>query len=272
MLRSLIEINKQASRVFDSLFPEIYSVDGNTEFRNKTMPSLIEDKQKIYDLGGGSRPYVSLALRSEKNLYVVGVDISERELRNAPKGSYDETIAVDLAEFSGAGDGDIAISQAALEHVVDTQKALDGIASTLRLGGTAAIFVPCSNAVFARINVLLPEGIKRALLFAFFPEKADGHHGFPAHYNNCTPDKMIALAGDSGLELIRLKTYWCSPYFTGLFPVHVIWRLWTVVAKNCLGRQMCETFVLILKRIEQEEPKQITSDAAFIPLASQRQT
>lgn len=248
MLRWLIDLNKRLSEGFDRLLPAVFRVDGNTAFRLEIMPSLIEDKQRVYDLGGGSRPYVSVARRCEQELFVVGVDISDAELKEAPDGSYDKTIQADIAGFRGKADGDLAISQAALEHTKDTAGALVGIASILRPGGVAAIFTPCRNAAFARLNIILPESVKQRVLFAFFPEKTDGHHGFPAYYHNCTPSKMLAMADAAGLDMLELRTFWCSPYFTGIFPVHVLWRVWTVLAKFCLGRDMCETFVLVLRK------------------------
>ncbi|MDV7144304.1 methyltransferase domain-containing protein [Tropicimonas sp. TH_r6] len=252
MLRKLIDLNKRLSERFDRLFPAVYRIDGNTEFRLEQLPALIEDGQKIYDLGGGSRPYVSVTRRCLQQLHVVGVDISAAELNAAPDGSYDETIALDAADFRGVGDGDLAISQAALEHTEDTQAAILGIASSLRPGGVAAIFTPCRNAAFARLNILLPEGVKRRILLGFFPEKSDGHHGFPALYRNCTPSKMLEIAQSVGLSPVKVQTYWCSNYFTGIFPLHVLWRLWTVLAKTVFGPDMCETFVLILIRQPQD--------------------
>ncbi len=62
------------------------------------------------------------------------------------------------------------ICQALLEHVPSTERAFRAIGSLLKPGGLALIFAPSRNAVFARLNLLLPQRLKRAILFAVFPE------------------------------------------------------------------------------------------------------
>jgi SAM-dependent methyltransferase len=62
------------------------------------------------------------------------------------------------------------VCQALLEHVSDVNGAFESIASILRPGGQAVIFVRSRNAVFARINLVLPEKFKRWILFQVFPQ------------------------------------------------------------------------------------------------------
>ena len=99
---------------------------------------------------------------------MVGLDIDGKELSAAPDGLYDRTAAADITKYRGQGDADLVICQALLEHVHDTGRALEAIASILKPGGRALIFVPSRNAVYARLNLLLPENLKRRILFAFF--------------------------------------------------------------------------------------------------------
>ena len=244
----IIAFNRRVSAYVDRLTPEDMRVDGNKDFNSRIAPQLVERGMKIYDLGGGSRPFLDPASKAANDITVIGLDIAAEELLSAPPGSYNDIIVADLAEFRGNGDGDLAICQATLEHVRDVTNAISGIASTLKPGGRAAIFVPCRNAAFARLNLLLPESFKRKILFSFFPEKAEGHDGFPAFYDNSTPSRMIAIADRAGMDVEQSRYYWISSYFFSVFPLYLFWRAWTRVARSVVGRDMCETFMLVLKK------------------------
>ena len=75
-----------------------------------------------------------------------GLDIDADELARAPAGTYDETICADITEYEGKGQADLVICQAVLEHVANTEQALRSIASCLKRGGVALLFVPSRNA------------------------------------------------------------------------------------------------------------------------------
>ena len=107
--------------------------DGNQEFKAIVVPSLLRPGLRVYDLGGGSNPYLDPATKAQQNLFVVGLDISEAELLAAPPGAYDRTIAADLCSFRGQGDADLVICQATLEHVPDTAGAIRAVAETFVL-------------------------------------------------------------------------------------------------------------------------------------------
>lgn len=247
-LRSFLNVNQRLSASFDRLFPEYFRTPGKKTFCEDVVPSLIADRQTIYDLGAGSRPFLSPSEKSDRGIRVIGLDIDGDELSKAPAGSYDAIHVCDLAQFSGQEDADFVICQAALEHVSDTEGSMRAIASSLKPGGRAAIFVPCRNAVFARLNLILPQGFKQRILFAVFPSKAEGHDGFEAHYDNCTPSRIKKLAEQVGLKVEQERFFWISSYFSVFFPVYILWRFWTVTAATLLGNDYCETFVLVLRK------------------------
>ncbi len=60
--------------------------------------------------------------------------------------------------------------------------------------------MPSRNAVFARLNMLLNEDLKKSLLWFFFPQ-AKGQQGFRAYYSHCTPSQIEELAKQNGLEV-----------------------------------------------------------------------
>jgi len=83
-----------------------------------------------------------------------------------------------LPSFGGQGDADLIICQALLEHVKNVDQAFAAIASILKPGGLALIFVPSRNALYARLNLLLPQDLKRKSFMRFIP-KPVSHKDFP---------------------------------------------------------------------------------------------
>lgn len=246
LLRSFINANIRLSRWFDRQFlPSYFVKDGNKDFIFEMAPSYLSQGMKIYDVGGGKQPFVDTSKKGDLCLTVVGIDISQSELDRAPVGAYDETICADIAKVHGHADGDLVLCQAVLEHVKDTEGAMKSIASLLKPGGKALIFVPSRNAVFARLNILMPENIKRKILYGVYPN-ARAAQGFPSFYHRCTPDDFIAMAKHSGLAEVESRYYYISSYFSFLFPVYLIWRIWVVLFKFIAGHQAAETFSMVL--------------------------
>jgi len=248
LFRAFIDINRRLSKWFDEKFlPLSYIKDGNNDFIYKMAPSYLQLGMKIYDVGGGKQPYISLEKKVALDLYVVGIDISQSELDLAPLGSYDEVICSDIANVQGHADGDLVICQAVLEHVQDTDGAIKSIASLLRPGGKALIFVPSRNAIFARLNLLLPQSIKQKILYTIYPSTRSTQ-GFPSFYYKCTPNEFTAMACQNGLTEVESRYYYKSSYFSFLFPVYVIWRVWIVLFRALAGHQSAETFSMALKK------------------------
>lgn len=246
VLRKFMNANVSLSKWFDRRFlPSTFLVDGNKDFINRMAPSYLQQGMKIYDVGGGKQPFVDVNKKQQLGLTVVGIDICQSELDRAPVGGYDETICADIAKVEGFGDGDLVICQAVLEHFKDTEGAIRSIATLLKPGGKALIFVPSRNAIFARLNILLPENIKRKILFSVYPSTSTAQ-GFPSFYYKCTPNDFIAMAKQSGLKEGESRYYFISSYFSFLFPVYLVWRFWIMLFKAIAGRQAAETFSMVL--------------------------
>jgi SAM-dependent methyltransferase len=177
--RRFIEFQTRLSGRFDGLLPEGFRIDGNREFLDKLVPAFLQPRTVVYDVGGGENPVVGPERKTELDLRVIGVDIDGGELASAPAGSYDQTVCADISGYQGPEDGDPVICQALLEHVRDNGAALRAISTILKRGGRALIFVPSRNAVYARLNLLLPEALNRKILFTVFPETRRDH-GFRA--------------------------------------------------------------------------------------------
>ena len=247
-LRLFVDLNVRLSLLIDSVLPLALRRDGNSFFKMEMLPEALRSDLTIYDLGGGSNPYLSADFKQELNAVVVGLDISADELGKAPLGCYDRTIACDLSQFQGEQDADLVICQATLEHVTDTSGCLRAIAEAMAPDGRAYLFAPSRNAVFARLNLLLPEGLKRQLLFTLFPHKALGHDGFEAHYDKCKPSQIEALAVSNGLEIERRELFWISSYFRFFVPLFLLWRCWQCISWAFLGDDAAETFAYVLRK------------------------
>jgi 2-polyprenyl-3-methyl-5-hydroxy-6-metoxy-1,4-benzoquinol methylase len=248
IVETLIEAQTSLSRSFDRCLPTDYVVDGNREYLEEFAPRYLYPGAVVWDVGGGKNPFVSRATKERLGLRVTGLDLSRAELDAAPTGIYDSTVCTDITSYQGGqGDADIVFCQAVLEHVADTAAALSAIERILKPGGRAVLFVPSRNAAYARLNLILPEAVKRAILFTVYPRMRRSH-GFPAYYHRCTPTDFREMSRGLGLTVEELRTYHCSSYFNCFFPVHFIWRLWLMAFRWFAGEQAAETFSITLRK------------------------
>lgn len=266
IFRRFIEANRKLSRRFDRLLPDDYWRDGNSDFRNRFALEYVQPGMLVYDIGSGARPFFPVERKKALGIRVVGVDISETELELAPEGSYDAIRVSDIAQFAGAEEADLAICQSVLEHVRDNRGALRSLASIVRPGGTVVMFMPNRYAVFALLNRLLPEAVKRRLLFSIYPETVDGY-GFKAFYDNCTPLRMERIAHEAGLLPHDRVHYWNSAYFQFFTPLHVAWRVYIVVVRALFGWRAAETFSLAFRRPDLAAANRGSEEAGWLDAA-----
>jgi SAM-dependent methyltransferase len=247
-MRWLIASQRRFSYWLDHTFlPSEYSVDGDTSFGREFLTPYLERGLTIIDVGSGKHPIISANLKATHGIRVIGLDISPSELEAAPSGSYDSTICADITQFVGEETADIVVCSAVLEHVRNTERALQGIASLLKPGGRALLFIPSRNALASRLNLLLPQKFKAALLHWLFPETR-GYVGFPAYYDRCTPRRIIELAKASGFVLDKLRVYFANGSFTVFVPAHVLWRVWQLTFRAVVHDEAAETFSLALRK------------------------
>ena len=171
--RRLVASQVALSRAFDRLLPESFRIDGSKDFKQRIVPSHLRSGLVVYDIGGGGRPCVDMETKRRLGLKLIGLDIDEEEFAKAPPGLYDHTIVADVTSCQEGDVADLVVCKSTLEHVSDTRAALAAMARLLRPGGTLLVFAPSRNALYARLNVLLPERLKRRLLSTFMPGQAD---------------------------------------------------------------------------------------------------
>ena len=107
--------------------------------------------------------------------------------------------------------------------------------------------MPSRNAVFARLNLLLPTRLKRAILHGLYPSTRF-RQGFPAHYDRCTPSGIRQLACGHHLVFAEERLYYMSSYFQVLFPLYLLWRLWILAYRYIGGADSAETFSVALRK------------------------
>ena len=248
VLRRVVALQQRLSFGFDRLvLPARLRTDGNTDFAASFVPPYLHAGVTVYDIGGGSTPFVTQQMKQRLGLEVVGLDIDSQELARSPAGLYDRTINSDICDYPGKEEADLVICRSVLEHVRDTRAAVVAIARILRPGGVALVFSPSGNAVFARLNRLLPEGLKRYVLFSVYPDKRETH-GFPAFYDRCTPRDFDFHAGYAGMSVVSRRCYFASSYFSFCLPVYVLWRLWVLGFRAVAHDQAAETFAVALQK------------------------
>jgi 2-polyprenyl-6-hydroxyphenyl methylase/3-demethylubiquinone-9 3-methyltransferase len=211
------------------------------------LPSLLKPGLRVLDVGGGKRPAIPVQTKQELGLHVVGLDVSEAELAEAPEGAYDATIVGDVAVTSIPGHYDLVFSRAVLEHVADPAAAIANLASVLLPGGTMAHVMPCRNAPFAILNRWLGNRSARRVLFAIFPEKQE-NSGFLAYYRDCTPGRLSRTCRESGLEVVQLTPYYNSGYTSFFAPLYTIEMLRQALMCALRLEDLAEGFSIVARR------------------------
>lgn len=242
-VRRFISWQVRSSKWIDRKLFSAMSIDGNTYFIS-AIDRMVTEGASVADIGGGKTPAFDVAEVRRRGLEVTGVDIDPAELSAAPEGSYALKVVCAIEDARGAADCDFVIAQSVMEHVNDGRLAALGMSSFAAPGGTVATFCPNRRAWFARLNLILPETMKRRLLFAIFPEKRE-RQGFPAHYSGCTPSEMVANMREAGIECTEMRHFFVSSYFMFFVPLYLAWRLSTFPLMRLWPHRYCETFMFV---------------------------
>lgn len=243
MIRWFIDLNKRLSSSLDSLLPQ---ESGKSVYQD--LLDSIRPGDAIADIGGGKKPariLLGFGGKEDYRLYD-GFDIDMEELdqaRDLYTNVYQLDITKDVGRFMGVYDK--VICKSTLEHVLDEEAAMRGLASLLKDGGELYIMVPYRYACFAMLNRVLPNDLKKRILHYLFPNKVGD--GFPAYYLNCTASKMRESAEKAGLSFDGINKFYYSTYFTFFFPFYLVWRAITGI-QYLFDRDYCERFEILFKK------------------------
>lgn len=203
ILRGFVNANIWLSREFDRFVRFPPASRGSLDLHNPA--SMFNESTRIGDVGGGKKPYAVIAGLDASGKTYFGLDLDADELAQAPADSYSETRVLDLCsppeDLKDAFD--LIICRSTLEHVSDTEAALAGLTSLLASGGRCYIKLPCRKALFAQLNLIIPDETKRRIMHAIFPHKEGD--GFPALYDKATPSAIRHMARYSKLEVVAAK-------------------------------------------------------------------
>lgn len=243
LFRKLIKSQVAMCRWLDARFFADMSVDGNGHYLRE-VDEIVPDGSRVADVGGGKRPFFSAEAVMARNLRVTGIDIDADELAHAPPGAYHRSIVSPIERVEGPAVNDVVVAQSVLEHVVNGKNAIRGCASLLAGGGHLYTFCPNRHAWFAVLNRMLPEAMKRSILFSIFPEKKE-KQGFPAFYDGCTPRQMQRNIETAGLSVVVVRHFFVSSYFMFFFPLYLTWRLVNWPLMKMWPDIFCETFMTV---------------------------
>lgn len=246
-VRRFIQWNRRVSRWERSLVTRLIPAsgrDGPTHFRDRVLPSLLKPGIRVLDVGGGKHPAITVQTKEHLGLWVAGLDISESELVQAPPGAYDAIVVGDVARVNIPGEYDLVFSRTLIEHVDDPGGAIANLAGVLAPGAIMAHVIPCRNAPYAILNRSLGNRAARRLLFTMFPEK-EKNSGFPAHYRDCTPSRIVRLCRENGLEVIQSTSYYNSDYTSFFVPLYTLEMLRQVLMCSLRLKNFGEAFSIV---------------------------
>lgn len=230
-----LSFNKRVSLSFERLlgfFPD-----------RSMMLENIPLKGDVADIGGGKKPYL---VQRPFGITYTGIDIDADELALAPSGIYTQTIVADITEPPLDLKFDVIICRFILEHVTDTEAALNGLYAMMKPGAICYISAPSRYAIFGKINELLPEGFKKRLLFKLYPSKQTD--GFKAYYDKMSPSEVSDLIKAEGGMIEQVHRVKFSGYFTFFFPLHLLWRLASLIQMMVIP-DYCERFEIVFRKV-----------------------
>jgi SAM-dependent methyltransferase len=203
----------------------------------------------LLDVGGGSQtPFASHRIPGTGN-WVVGVDIAEALLRK--NRALDARVAADacLGLPFRSECVEIIVTRSVMEHLPDNARFLAECRRVLKRGGLAICVMPGRRAPFALLNRVLPESLKRKLLFTFFPEWRDDC-GFSAYYDRCAWPEMGNEFAAAGFRVERVEFgYYQSTYFRILVPVYLLSVIYDLVVWRLSARWLCSRMLIVARRI-----------------------
>jgi 2-polyprenyl-6-hydroxyphenyl methylase/3-demethylubiquinone-9 3-methyltransferase len=209
--------------------------------------------QLVVDVGGGKSLRYSELIRPG-DAYIVAVDISEEELSGNEE--VNETRVADVTShlpFETA-EVDLLTSSSVLEHLPNVSGFLDEAARVLKDDAVMIHIFPGRYAAFALLNRVMPEDVKRWLLYRLYPQTV-GVCGFPAFYDLCYPSGMEEACRARGFDVeVFVRYYGSADYFTVFFPLFLLFFLWELFVRTIGARDLAAQVLLVAHRRRAPEP------------------
>jgi SAM-dependent methyltransferase len=158
----------------------------------------------VLDVGSGRTPTIPVSERPPATRYV-GLDVSPRELKAAPAGSYDEVVIGDaeIAVPDLRNRFDLIVSWNVLEHIRHLDRAASVLHQYAKPGGWLVASLSGRNAVFAIANRVLPPAVAARAVARLRQRPLESVFG--AHYDHCTDRGLRgAFARWEALDIVPL--------------------------------------------------------------------
>lgn len=212
--------------------PARYRESWRKDFEALLIPALASNV-RVLDVGSGRKPALESARRS-RSCHYVGLDLSAKELAEAPPGSYDEVWVSDLVRREPAlvGQFDLVVSWQVLEHVKPLPAAIENIRSYLVPGGRFVAALSGSNSAFAIANRLIPDRVGAWLMERFLNRNPETV--FHAHYDRCSRSGLdTVLRGWKSVEIVPV---FCGASYFNFFPplrsLYLMYENWAERGKH----------------------------------------
>jgi len=208
----------------------------------------LREGMTVLDVGSGRKPTLPLEGRPPNTNYV-GLDLSERELRLAGPGAYDDVVVADLSTpVSGlVGTVDLAISWQVFEHVKSLDRAFANLHSYLRRGGSLITLFSGKWSAFGVMNQLLPNAIGNRLVERTMRRRGSSQPVFPAYYDHCSDRALRRISKDwSSVEIIPY--YRAANYFHFSRFLTCIYLAYENAAHRAQLRNLATHYLLVARR------------------------
>lgn len=172
---------------------------------------LIDERglTRICDIGGGANPLLNEEYIIKKDIDYTILDISETELRKAPKIYKKLRADISDPKFISNEKFDLIFSKMVAEHISDAKQFHKNILNCLSDKGLAVHFFPTLYTLPFFINYLIPEKLSQKLLDIFDPRDKYQHAKFPAYYRWCRGpfNSQITRLHSIGYEIIEYRCF-----------------------------------------------------------------
>lgn len=173
-------------RFFDKLIMDLPRDFRAASYNYKSVVAGILGREGVascIEMGGGRDPLFSFDEAKALEVDYVVNDISARELQLCD--SRFKKIHGDLCTVEPRG-VDFIFSRMVYEHVEDNELMMKALLGHLNKGGCVLHLHPLLGSPPFILNKLLPDGVSRRILSAFFKNRTDdGTPKFPAFYDQC---------------------------------------------------------------------------------------
>lgn len=200
----------------------------------------------IGDVGAGAESH--FGDRLPPGARVIGVDVSAPGLARNPWLTERRVADVTANLPFDEQELDLMVSHAVLEHLRDVPAFMRRSRLALKPGGHAIHLFSTRAAPFAVINRILPPSFARRVLYRLHPD-AIGTQGFPAYYDHCSHDAILATIRKVGLEVHSVRvSYRTSQYFDFLAPLFAVARAYEQLLARLDARQLASYVLVVCRR------------------------